>query len=128
VHIFEKTVNGRRYRIAAQAVWDPTKGQSYSRQVVLGPADAPPIVALSDTRTVGTRAVGDVGALVWVAEQLDLIGTINRACGWSGDVRSVSVGEMVLAIAIQRACRAGGEERSHGFPRRKRSAGLVFAR
>jgi hypothetical protein len=24
--------------------------------------------------------VGDVGALVWVAEQLDLIGHIDRAC------------------------------------------------
>lgn len=36
---------------------------------------------LSATRTVGTQAVGDAGALVWVAEQLDLIGRIDRACG-----------------------------------------------
>lgn len=115
MHILEKVVNGRRYRVAAQAVWDPSKSQSFSRQVVLGPADAPPTVALSETRTVGTQAVGDVGALVWVAEQVDLIGIINRACGWSGDVRSVSVGEMVLAIAIQRACRPGAKKDLTGF-------------
>jgi len=48
--------------------------------------------------------VGDVGALVWAAEQLDVVGVINRACGWSGGPKSVSLGEMVLAVAVQRAC------------------------
>jgi len=42
---------------------------------------AAPVADLSATRTVGTQAVGDVGALIWVAEQLDLIGHIDRACG-----------------------------------------------
>lgn len=93
--------------MAAQSVWDSTKGRSVARQVILGPV-APPLKAdLGDTRTVGTRAVGDVGALLWVAEQLDLIGHIDRACGNHGAKHGPSVGEMVLAVALQRVCAAG---------------------
>jgi hypothetical protein len=66
-------------------------------------------VKLSETRTVGRQRVGDVGALVWVAEQLDVVGVINRACGWSGGPRSVSLGEVVLAVAVQRACAPAGK-------------------
>jgi len=109
VHFSEKVVGGRRYRVAAQAVWDAAKGQSYSRQVVLGPAGSPPVADLGKTSTVGTARVGDVGALLWVAEELDLIGIINRACGWSSGPKSVSVGEMVLGVAVQRACSPGAK-------------------
>jgi hypothetical protein len=115
VHFIEKVVGGRRYRVAAQAVWDPAKGQSYSRQVVLGSAEPPPTVDLAETRTVGTQRVGDVGALLWVAEQLDLIAVINRACGWAGGPTSVSVGEMVLAVAVQRACLPGAKRSLAAF-------------
>jgi len=66
-------------------------------------------VELRDTRTIGRRRVGDVGALVWVAEQLDMVGVINRACGWSGGPKSVSLGEVVLAVAVQRACAPAGK-------------------
>ena len=66
------------------------------RQIVLGPADPPPTVDLGQTRTVGTKAVGNVGALVWVAEQLNLVGLINRACGDYGSKNGPSVGEMVV--------------------------------
>ena len=97
-------VGTRRYRIAAQAVWDAKAGRAYSRQVVLGPAGPSPKVELSETRTVGRLRVGDVGALVWAAEQLDVVGVINRACGWSGGPKNVSLGEMVLGVAVQRAC------------------------
>jgi len=107
MYFSEKVVGARRYRVAAQAVWDAEAGRAYSRQVVLGPADPPPSVDLADTRTVGRLRVGDVGALVWVAEQLDVVGHINRACGWSGGPKSVSLGEMVLAVAVQRACSPG---------------------
>ncbi len=107
MHIFEREVNGHRYRIAAQSVWDATQGRSVARQVVLGPAAPPPVVDLGATRTVGTRAVGDVGALAWVAEQLDLVGTINQACGGLGAKHGPSVGELVVAVAIQRACAPG---------------------
>ena len=100
-------MRGNRYRMAAQSVWDSTKGRSVARQVILGPVEPPLKADLGDTRTVGTRAVGDVGALLWVAEQLDLIGHIDRACGDHGAKHGPSVGEMVLAVALQRVCAAG---------------------
>src|SRR5689334_4430472 len=107
MHFFERVVDGRRYRIAAQSVWDSELGRSVARQAVLGPADPPPTADLGETRTIGTRAVGDVGALAWVAEQLDLVGHINRACGSRGAKSGPSIGEMVLAVAVQRACAPG---------------------
>ena len=107
MHVFEREVNGHRYRIAAQSVWDSTRGRSVARQVVLGPAAAPPVADLGATRTVGTQAVGDVGALVWVTEQLDLIAHIDRACGDLGARNGPSVGELVVAVAMQRACMPG---------------------
>ena len=107
MHVFEREVNGRRYRIAAQSVWDPSRGRSVARQVVLGPAEPPPVADLGATRTVGTRGVGDVGALIWVAEQLDLIAHIDRACGSLGAKDGPSVGEVAVAVAIQRACSPG---------------------
>ena len=107
MHVFEREVNGRRYRIAAQSVWDPACGRSVARQVVLGPAAPPPVADLGATRTVDTRAVGDVGALIWVAEQLDLIGHLDRACGNLGAKHGPSVGELAVAVAIQRACSPG---------------------
>ncbi len=100
-------MRGNKYRMAAQSVWDSAKGRSVARQVILGPADPPLKADLGDTRTVGTRAVGDVGALLWVAEQLDLIGHIDRACGDHGAKHGPTVGEMVLAVALQRVCAAG---------------------
>jgi transposase len=93
--------------MVAQSVWDPVKGRSVARQVVLGPADPPPTADLGETRTVGTQAVGDVGAMLWVAEQIDLVGHIDRACPGHMANGGPSVGEMVLAVALQRVCAAG---------------------
>ena len=107
MHIFEREVGGRRYRIAAQSVWDSKQARCVARQVVLGPAGPPPLADLTVTHTVGTRALGDVGALVWVAEQLDLVGHIDRACGSIGAKDGPSVGELAVAVAIQRACAPG---------------------
>jgi len=107
MHIFEREVNGHRYRIAAQSVWDPVRSRSVARQIVLGPAAPPPVADLGSTRTVGMRAVGDVGALIWVAEQLDLIAHIDRACGAVGAKGGPSVGELAVGVAIQRACAPG---------------------
>lgn len=115
MHIFEREVNGYRYRIAAQSVWDPARGRSVARQVVLGPAAPPPVADLGATRTVGTRAVGDVGALVWMVEQLDLVAHINRACGSLGARGGPSVGELAVAVAIQRACSPGPKRDLGGF-------------
>jgi len=115
MHVFEREVNGHRYRIAAQSVWDSTRGRSVARQVVLGPAAPPPVADLGATRTVGTRRVGDVGALVWVAEQLDLVGHIDRACGNVGAENGPSAGELAVAVAIQRACAPGAKRKLAAF-------------
>ena len=109
MYFTERRIRDRRYLVAAQAVWDAKIGRSYARQVILGSAEPPPKVELSEMRTVGRLRVGDVGALVWIAEQLDVVGVINRACGWSGGPKSVSLGEMVLAVAVQRACAPAGK-------------------
>lgn len=115
MHFFEREVNGRRYRIAAQSVWNPARGRSVARQVVLGRAEPPPVADLGATRTVGTRAIGDVGALVWVAEQLDLIAHIDGACGHLGAKDGPSVGELAVAVAIQRSCSPGPKRDLGGF-------------
>ena len=104
MNIFERVVGGRRYRIASQSVWDPEQQRPFARQAVLGSADEPPVADLGLTRTLGTRRVGDVGALIWVAEQLDLIKLIDKACGIGRPTEGPTVGEMVLAVAVQRAC------------------------
>jgi transposase len=107
MHFFERDVNGLRYRVVAQSVWDSSKGRSVARQVVLGPAGPAPMADLSATQVIGKKALGDVGALAWVAEQLDLIGHIDRACGHLGSAKGPSIGELVVGVAIQRACDSG---------------------
>jgi hypothetical protein len=109
MHIFERAINGHRYRIAAQSVWDPVRHRSVARQTVLGPASPPPVADLGATRTIGTCALGDVGALVWVAEQLDLVTCIDQVCGAVGAKGGPSIGELTVAVAIQRACAPGAK-------------------
>lgn len=104
MNIFERSVSGRRYRVASQSLWDPAQQRPFVRQAVLGPADPPPVADLRSTRIIGTQRVGDAGALIWVAEQLDLIKLIDQACGLPGAHQGPSIGEMVLAVALQRAC------------------------
>src|ERR1700692_3187197 len=101
MNVFERSVGGRRYRVASQSLWDSAKQRPFARQAVLGPADPPPVADLGLTRTIGTRRVGDVGALVWVAEQLELIKLIDQACDLTGPLEGPTVGEMVLAVAVQ---------------------------
>src|SRR5712692_1622120 len=115
MNIFERQVGGRRYRVASQSVWDAALQRPFARQAVLGPADPAPMADLGLTRTIGTRRVGDVGALVWVAEQLDLVKLIDQACGVGGPREGPTVGEMVLAVAIQRACAPAAKRHLAGF-------------
>lgn len=115
MNIFEREVGGRRYRIACQSVWDPGRQRPFARQAVLGPADPPPVADLGLVRTIGTQRVGDVGALAWVAEQLDLIGLIDRACGQNGPEDGPTIGEMVVAVAVQRACAPGAKRHLAAF-------------
>src|SRR5271154_2877109 len=109
MNIFERQVGGRRYRIASQSLWDPTKQRPFARQAVLGSADPAPVADLGSTHTIGSRLVGGVGALVWVAEQLDLIKLIDQSCGLKASRGGPTVGEMVLAVAVQRACEPAGK-------------------
>src|SRR5713101_1167513 len=132
MYIFDREVNGHRYRIAAQSVWDAERGRSVARQVVLGPADPPPLADLRATHTVGTRGVGDVGALIWVAAQLDLVAHIDRACAGVGAKGGPSVGELAVAVAIQRACAPGpkrelGEFLDASLPRLSCLPGSAFS-
>lgn len=106
---YEREIGGRTYRLAGQAIWDSTRQQSYSRQVVLGPCSGPVMADLAATRKVGSRRLGDVGALGWVAERLDLVGVIDRVCPLGTGPKTASLGEMVLAVAVQRACAPAGK-------------------
>jgi len=115
LNIFEREVGGRRYRIASQSVWDPGRQRPFARQAVLGPADPPPVADLASVRTIGAQRIGDVGALIWVAEQLDLIGLIDRACGQEGPEGGPTIGEMVVAVAVQRACAPGAKRHLAAF-------------
>ena len=109
MHFFERLVGGRLYRVVAQSVWNPRKQQPVSRQVLLGPADPPPVADLAQTRTVGSKRVGDTGALGWVAEQLDVARLIDEACGAAAPTKGPSVGELALGVALQRACAPGSK-------------------
>jgi hypothetical protein len=53
--------------------------------------------------------------LVWVAEQLDLIKLIDQAGSLTGPPDGPTVGEMVLAVAVQRACAPAGKCHLAGF-------------
>jgi hypothetical protein len=97
------------YRVVAQSVWDSRKQQPVSRQVLLGPAEPPPVADLAKTRTVGTKRVGDTGALGWVAEQLEVVRLIDEACEVAGPTKGPSVGELALGVALQRACAPGAK-------------------
>jgi hypothetical protein len=112
---FERVVGGRTYRVAAESVWDPRRQQPVSRQVLLGPADPAPVADLSRTRTIGTRRVGDVGALGWVAEQLHVVRHLNEALGTGLGASGPSAGELVLAVAVQRACAPGAKRALAAF-------------
>ena len=97
------------------SLWDSARQRPFARQAVLGPADPPPVADLGSTRTIGTRRVGDVGALAWVAEQLDLIQLVDQACGLAGPADGPTMGEMVLAVAVQRACAPAAKCQLAGF-------------
>jgi transposase len=73
------------------------------------------VADLASVRTVGTERIGDVGALLWVAEQLDLIRIVDEACGQSASMEGPTLGEMVLAVAVQRACSPGAKRHLPNF-------------
>ena len=77
MYFLERVREGRRYRYVGETEWDATRQRPRARQIMLGPVDAPAGVDLSKTETVGHKRIGDVGALAWVAEQLDVVRLIE---------------------------------------------------
>lgn len=113
MYFFERDREGRRYRFVGETEWDAVRQRPRARQILLGPVDAPTNVDLAKTETVGRRQIGDVGALVWVAEQLEVVKLIDACCPSTGD--GPSVGEMAMAVALQRVCAPGAKRDLAGF-------------
>jgi transposase len=102
MRIFERAISGRRYRILAVSERVPGKKNPVSRQVSLGPVEDEEPVVPARCVVVGERRVGDVGALIEVAEELGVLSAFAGAAPRQGD--GPSLGEMVLAVALQRVC------------------------
>ena len=115
MHFFDREINGRKIRVVAESVWDPVAKRSVARQVNLGLVAATDPVDLSQARAQEQRAVGSVGALVWVAEKLEVVKRLNEGCGDVGAQGGPTVGEMVLAVALQRVCEPGSKSELSAF-------------
>ena len=113
MHFFERARGPRSFRFVAQTRWDAVRQRPKSLQIQLGPVEAPAGVDLAKTETVGKKRIGDVGALVWIAEQLDVVNLIDSCCPFKGD--GPSVGEMAVAVALQRVCSPGAKRELADF-------------
>ena len=113
MYFAERIIKGRRFRYVGETEWDAKKKRPRARQIVLAPVDGATSVDLSKTETVGRRRIGDVGALSWVAEQLDVVRLIDACCPATGD--GPSVGQMAVAVALQRVCEPGAKRDLAGF-------------
>ena len=107
MHIFERVVSGRRYRILATTVRVAGKKHPVSRQVSLGPVATNERFAPSQCDEAGFRRVGDLGALVSIAEELGVLEAFDEVA--PGDGMGPGLGEMILAVALQRVCAPGAK-------------------
>jgi len=107
MHIFEREISGRRYRILATTVRVAGRKQPVSRQVSLGPVESDERFAPSQCDEAGFRRVGDVGALVSMAEELGVLDAFDAEAPGSG--MGPSLGEVILAVALQRVCAPGAK-------------------
>ncbi len=113
MHIFEREIKGRRYRVLATSERVPGKIHPVSRQVSLGPVEDDERVTPSRCVVVGQRRLGDVGALVEVAHELGVLRAFDAVAPRAGD--GPSLGEMILGVAIQRVCAPGAKVHLPGF-------------
>jgi len=113
VFIFEKEVKGRRYRMAGISERVPGKEHPVSRQVCLGPVETDEPIVPSRCEVAGTRRVGDVGALLWVAERVGVLAAFEAVIARRGD--GPSLGEMILAVALQRVSAPGSKSELPAF-------------
>jgi len=107
VHIFEREIKGRRYRIAATTVRVAGRKHPVSRQVSLGPVESDEAFMPSQCEVAGFRRVGDVGALIEVAEELGVLDAFAAVA--PSDGVSPGLGEVLLAVALQRVCAPGAK-------------------
>jgi len=113
VHIFERIVKGRRYRIAATTVRVPGKKHPVSRQISLGPAESDEPFVPSQCVAAGFKRVGDIAALTAVAEELGVLKAFEEMAPGAG--AGASLGEMILGVALQRVCAPGAKRELPDF-------------
>ena len=113
MHIYERTVGGRRYRVLATSTRVAGRQHPVSRQVSLGPVEDDTPIVPSQCREVGFRRVGDVGALLEVADDLGVLEAFDAVAPRTGE--GPSLGEMILAVALQRVCEPAGKTHLPGF-------------
>lgn len=84
-----------------------------SRQVSLGPVNDDRPIIPSRCARVGERRLGDVGALIAVAEELGVLSAFDEHA--PGDGLSPSLGDVALAVALQRVCEPGAKRALPAF-------------
>lgn len=107
MHTFSRTINGRSYRILQVSERIPGKAHPVSRQISLGPVTDDEPVDPSRCEVVGHKRVGDVAALIAVAEELGVLDAFETAVPATGG--GPSLGEMIMAVALQRVCAPGAK-------------------
>lgn len=107
MHTLTRIINGRPYRILQVSERIPGKQHPVTRQISLGPVTDDEPVDLSRCEEIGHKRVGDVAALIAVAEELGVLDAFQEAVPAKG--AGPSLGEMVLGVALQRVCAPGAK-------------------
>jgi transposase len=107
MNVFEREISGRRYRVLATSVRVVGRKHPVSRQVSLGPVEDEVPFVPSQCREAGFRRIGDVGALIEVADELGVLEAFDEFAPGMGT--GPSLGELVLAVALQRVCEPGAK-------------------
>lgn len=107
MHTFSRTINGRPYRILQVSERIPGKAHPVTRQISLGPVTDDEPVDPSRCEVVGHKRVGDIAALIAVAEELGVLDAFHTAVPTKGG--GPSLGEMIMAVALQRVCSPGAK-------------------
>jgi transposase len=116
----KKIVNGRPYYYLRETARVAGRVKVV-RQVYLGRAEdiEQRLTAVAEPRSVSSRSFGAVAAALRLCRELEVAEAIDRAMGKTGGRRrGLSVGEMIMLAAINRACK----------PRSKRQLGDWHAR
>ncbi len=113
MYLFKKIVKGRSYLIAATTERVAGKKHPVSRQVSLGPAETDEAFVPSLCVEAGFKRVGDIAALAAVAEELGVLEAFNAEAPRVGT--GPTLGELVLAVALQRVCAPGAKRELPDF-------------